>query len=173
MCKICTKFWRIWFAFGIYIGFIEFSFGVYIFDVTSTCMRFFFAAFRRAKSWHFTDSAFCIRRDDLTWNDSSNIIFSLAARSWKASPTNCQVSKLSNPWTLWSFKENMSKLEFKIFSAFFLLAWVQLSGFFESFAASSRNSLRSISPSSSMALKYQTEARPRTSSQSDVSFFRQ
>lgn len=92
-----------------------------IFDVTSTCMRFFFAAFRRAKSWHFIeDSAFCIRRYDLTWNDSSNIIFSLAARSWKASPTSkVSKSKHSIPWNPVKLQGKHVHIEFLMFRAFF------------------------------------------------------
>lgn len=133
MCKMCTKFWRIWFPSGIYIGFIEgdifdhiFIWSVHLMWPRRACVSSSqpFAEPSPGISSRTQLSAF----DATTWRfDSSNIIFSLAARSWKASPSSELSSvKTSNPGTLWSFKENMSK--YLIFSAFFF-AWVQLSGF--------------------------------------------
>ena len=92
MCKICTKFWRIWFPFGIYIGFLEYSCGVYIWcdlDVHALLLRSLspsqVLAFHRGLSFlHST-----LRLD--VWLLQHNLLFGCAFL--ESFTTNCQVSK--------------------------------------------------------------------------------
>lgn len=68
--------------------------------------------------------------DATTWRfDSSNIIFSLAARSWKASPTNCQVSKRQTQEPCEASRKTCPN-RISDFQRLFFFAWVQLLCFF-------------------------------------------
>ena len=83
MCNICTIFWRIWFPSfpsGIYIGFLEYSFGVYIWcdlDVHALLLRSLspsqVLAFHRGLSFlHST------LRLDVKWLLQHNLLFGCA-----------------------------------------------------------------------------------------------